>query len=291
MEDFLRHMNSQSEDIKFTMEIEEDNNLPFLDVLLTKENDGTLAHQVYRKKTHTDKYIHSDSHHHPAQKIGVINTLAIRAKRISDTAHLDQELEHLVNVFKGNGYNEKQIRNTIRKSQVQRQREGRNDDNVLKYIKLPYIQGTTDKIANILRKKQIKVAFSPPNTLKGMLDHAKDQTDPRKNKGVYSIPCDCGKVYIGETGRSIQTRLKEHNADITHNRAKQSALAEHSVASKHHISLENAKVIINIEHYTMRRIREAIEIEKHPNNLNRDDGWKLSKSWAPIINRIKDAKH
>ena len=41
----------------------------------------------------------------------------------------------------------------------------------------------------------------------------------------------------------------------------------------------------------MRRIREAIEIEKHPNNLNRDDGWKLSKSWAPIINRIKDAKN
>ena len=75
-------------------------------------------------------------------------------------------------------------------------------------MKLPYIQGTTDKIANILRKKQIRVSFSTFNTLCGILDHAKDQADPKKNKGVYSIPCGCDKVYIGETGRSVLTRLK-----------------------------------------------------------------------------------
>ena len=50
LEESLRHVNNQSKDMKFTMEIEEDNNLPFLDVLFTKENDGTLAHQVYQKK-------------------------------------------------------------------------------------------------------------------------------------------------------------------------------------------------------------------------------------------------
>jgi len=34
---------------------------------------------------------------------------------------------------------------------------------------------------------------------------------------------DCGKVYIGETGRLVHTRLKE--ADIIHERIKKSALA------------------------------------------------------------------
>ena len=76
-----------------------DSIFPFLDVPITKKEDGSLAHQVYRKKTHTDKYIHADSHHHPAQKIGVLNTLATRSKRISDATHLDQELEHLTKVF------------------------------------------------------------------------------------------------------------------------------------------------------------------------------------------------
>ena len=62
------------------METEVDRTLPFLDILITRNDDGSLAHQVYRKKTHTDKYIHVDSHHHPAKRIGVLNTLATRAK-------------------------------------------------------------------------------------------------------------------------------------------------------------------------------------------------------------------
>lgn len=74
LKDFLQHMNSQSEAIQFTMEEEVDKKLPFLDVFLTRNPDGSLSHQVYRKKTHTDKYIQANSHHHPAPKIGVINT-------------------------------------------------------------------------------------------------------------------------------------------------------------------------------------------------------------------------
>ena len=95
-------------------------------------------------------------------------------------------------------------------------RHERNKKEVIKLIKLPYIQGTTDKIANILRKKRIRVTFSPFNTLCGILDHAKDQVDPKKNKSVYSIPCGCGKVYIGEINCSVIIRLKEHKTDITH---------------------------------------------------------------------------
>ena len=54
LDDFLKHMNSQSNHIKFTMEIPKNNCLPFLDVLITKREDGCLSHQVYWKKTHTD---------------------------------------------------------------------------------------------------------------------------------------------------------------------------------------------------------------------------------------------
>jgi hypothetical protein len=28
--------------------------------------------------------------------------------------------------------------------------------------------------------------------------------------GIYCVPCECGKVYVGQTGRSIETRCKEH---------------------------------------------------------------------------------
>jgi len=61
-----------------------------------------------------------------------------------------------------------------------------------KSIRLPYIRGTTDKIAKILKKGNIKVSFLPPIKIKNLLDHAKDTIDTKK-RGVYSIPFSCGK--------------------------------------------------------------------------------------------------
>jgi hypothetical protein len=34
-------------------------------------------------------------------------------------------------------------------------------------------------------------------------------------------------------------------------------------------------------------VREAIEIELHPYNINREGGFCLSKSWKPLIGKIK----
>ena len=44
--DFTKFLNSQCNSIKFTIEKEENNFLPFLDVLTTKKQDGSLAPQV-----------------------------------------------------------------------------------------------------------------------------------------------------------------------------------------------------------------------------------------------------
>jgi hypothetical protein len=200
---FLEHLNNQSESIKFTMELEENKSIPFLDVLITKKEDGSLSHQVYRKRLIQIVTYTQTTHHHPTQKCGVINTLVTRAFRISDKEHIEQELKHLENVFKTNGYNKKKFDRAVLR--IKRRPGTRNIDENRegKSIILPYIKGTTDKIAKILKKGNIKVSFSFPNTIKNLLDHAKDTIDPRKQKGVYSIPCSCGKQYIGETGRSF----------------------------------------------------------------------------------------
>ena len=83
-------------------------------------------------------------------------------------------------------------------------------------------------------------------------------------------------------------RLKEHCADIMHDHHQKSALAKKTHHPRHHIRIEETKLITREEHYKRRKIREAIEIEKFPLNLNRDDGLKLNECWRPIIRLLKD---
>jgi hypothetical protein len=45
--------------------------------------------------------------------------------------------------------------------------------------------------------------------------------------------------------------------------------------------LENAKIIVKEGNYTKTKIRETLETELHPNNINQDDGEKLSEIWRP----------
>ncbi len=103
LELFFLHLNNQSSSIKFTMEFECNGSIPFLDILLSRNDDGSFSHQVFRKKTHTEQYLHANSHHFPAQKLGVLNTLATRALRVSNENHLKEEKAHLLSVFFNNG--------------------------------------------------------------------------------------------------------------------------------------------------------------------------------------------
>ena len=49
--------------IQFTLEREKDRHLPFLDLNVSRGVQGNLETSVYRKPTHTDKYLAFDSHH------------------------------------------------------------------------------------------------------------------------------------------------------------------------------------------------------------------------------------
>lgn len=60
-------------------------------------------------------------------------------------------------------------------------------------------------------------------------------------------------------------------------------MVKQSHMTKHHICLENAQVVAKVDHFAKRCIKEAVKIEKHPENLHKDDGWKLRNSWGLVV--------
>ena len=71
------------------------------------------------------------------------------------------------------------------------------------------------RTSSLLPTTGIRTIFKSDMTLRSHLVRPKDTVDPAKQDGVvYRIPRECGKVYIGETGKSMQERIKEHDRDI-----------------------------------------------------------------------------
>ena len=80
---------------------------------------------------------------------------------------------------------------------------------------LPYVKGLSEQLRRCLQQQGVRAVFKSETTLRSQLVRPKDAVDPAKQDGVvYRIPCECGKVYIGETGRPMQDRIKEHDRDI-----------------------------------------------------------------------------
>ncbi|XP_046391554.1 uncharacterized protein LOC124159689 [Ischnura elegans] len=117
LNNFLRHLNIQNSSIKFTMEIDENGRLPFLDVLVSKKQNGRLGHSVYRKPTHTDQYLNANSHHHPQQKRATFSTLYQRAFSICDGDSIENEKRLIINAFKKNDFSVNTIVNMVAKEE------------------------------------------------------------------------------------------------------------------------------------------------------------------------------
>ena len=96
-ESFLEHINNIDPHIQFTTEdAKADWSIPFLDTIVMPQPDNSLLTSVYRKPTHTDLYLHWDSHHHMSAKFSVINILKYRAKTVcSNHQLLKEEDDHL----------------------------------------------------------------------------------------------------------------------------------------------------------------------------------------------------
>ena len=186
--------------------------------------DNSLLTSVYRKLTHTDFYLHWDSHHHLSAKFSVIDTLQHKAKTVCSSQEKDEHLNKALQrcnypAWVLNMVNTKQ-KNKNRANQGTNKNKKYTDSNNKPYIVVPYVQGMGESCKIICRKHWFEMYFKGGNTIKDLLVHPKDRdTIPQKSGVIYRFKCsrvDCKKGYIGESGRTFAERFREHEGTLTY---------------------------------------------------------------------------
>ncbi|CAH3044512.1 unnamed protein product [Porites evermanni] len=271
IDDFHEHLIINA-DIQFTKEIEENGKIPFLDCLVTRDNNK-LKTTIYRKPTHTDRLLDQSSYNPTSHKATTIRTLTRRAQLVCDSPDsLQDETDYLNNVFSKNKYNTDFVRRNTHSNTDSNTQTNSGPPYRVTVSTIPYIRDTSETIARILQPYNIRLAHKPilPTTLRRLLTNVKDKNKQEDRQGaVYKIKCcDCQASYIGETGRNLSTRLTEHKR-ATRNGDVNNHIAEHHLKTKHQIDWDSATCITYSTDYFQRLTLESWFTNLEQTPLNR----------------------
>ncbi|XP_077523183.1 uncharacterized protein LOC144134065 [Amblyomma americanum] len=154
LKDFIVQLNSIEPAIQFTVEEEIDGRLPFLDLLVTRDS-SRLHFSVYRKPTHTGRYLSYRSIHPDCQKCSVVSSLLRRMKVCSRREDQAAESEHIRRDFTTCGYPVHIIDSMQRKLDRPRMQPAESTE---KRTALPYVPDISDALARILRSYGVHTA-------------------------------------------------------------------------------------------------------------------------------------
>ena len=175
-DNFHRHLNAVNPHIQFTVEratpMEGKPTIALLDASVSTLPNGEVEVQVYRKDTHTNKYLGFDSHHPAQHNRSVVSTLMRHASIIPSSDPLrTEEISHVQDSLQVNGYPTKFIDNA---AQPRSDPQNHHPDPAGLAV-VPYVQGVSDRVKRTLQRFNIKTAFKPIHTLASVFKKPKDR--------------------------------------------------------------------------------------------------------------------
>ena len=148
-------------------------------------------------------------------------------------------------------------------------------------IVVPYIPNTSEIFKKVCKRKGIQVHFKGSNTLRTALGNPRDK-DPKANQTgiIYHYQCphtNCTSSYIGESGRTLGDRIKEHFKAP-------SPIHLHSSTTGHPMDPNQFSIVHKEVNSQPRTIKEAMFIHVQDPPLNRNLGkYQLPHIWDHLL--------
>ena len=279
---FLSYMNSLHSNIVFTVELEKNGVLPFLDLLIERKG-SRYETEIYRKKTDTGLYTTTKSFCEPKYNRSMIKGLLFRCWSLSSTYEkADASIDKLTELLQKNGYSksflEKLTNETIDKL-MNKEHEGKDElkpdklsnenSNIGYTLIVPYSEGYKKFKSSILKSIDSKnlnlKIISKSYKIQSMFSNKSHTPLSLCSNLVYQFSCNgCNATYIGETSRHLCKRIQEHGR-----LGNGSNIAGHMKVCRSEVKTTNFKILCsNFKNYWERVTCEALLIKSLNPSIN-----------------------
>jgi hypothetical protein len=109
------------------------------------------------------------------------------------------------------------------------------------------------------------------------------ERDPQQNaQCVYSIPCECGRSYIGETDRPVALWLREHRHNLQEGLLEKSKLAHYAYEEGHRVGWDDARILKIEINSRYRKYKESVHMACLTNPISQPS-LDIYPIWIPLI--------
>ena len=281
---FLSYVNNIHRNIKFTIEYESENKLPFLDILVFRDND-TFNTTVFRKKTFTGLGSNFYSHCFLNFKLNSLSTLIHRAFTLTSNWHsFHQEITFLHDYFRKNCFPSKlffKYTNKFLNNVFSPKWQIPTVPKLPLFASVPLVNKHSfyTELHKIIERHipAISLKLIPKNPLTiGSLFPPKERLGSLMTSNViyrFNCPrCDLG-TYVGSTRRLLKVRIDSHKG-ISYRTGVQltnrefSNIRDHTRKCKYEINYKDFEIIGKASNDHLLTVMESLFIKKLVPHLN-----------------------
>ena len=287
IEETLEIFNSIHPKIQFTCELEVNGKLPYLDLLLIRNPDGSVSTDFYQKPLSSNRILNFNSAHSMSLKFNTAIGLIKRVFNFSTVKNDREKSDIISSILKSNNYPKSFINMAINKykhlvsTNVSDQNYSNptpNQPNIC-LSSIVHVKGLTNNLIQKIKSKNggKNIATSMHSSTRSLFSKTKDIIPKEKRSHlIYKIDCsNCTANYIGMTSRqTIHTRLKQHQNDQSKSirtRQTTTALTEHVVECNHKFNFDIKNVnVLGVEScYPKLKTLEMLNIYNDSNSCNK----------------------
>ena len=288
---FFRYINSRHKNMSFTYEVENDDKLPFLDILVTRE-ENKYTTNIYRKPTFSGLYTNFHSFLPETYKTGLFLTLLFRIYTIcSDWSKIHTEIVILRNIMLKNEFPAKFIDCCIKLFFDKLFSEKKTVLTVPRKvinISLPFMGKDSLKIRCNLTKLaktyfpccKIQVMFNSGKRLRSFFSFKDKVPLNVRSLILYKFTCSsCNSAYVGKTKRHFLIRMFEHlgislstGNNYTYNpkNNNNTTVLNHINCNNCNATVDNFRIIGSARNDYLLCLKESLLIQLYKPNLNKN---------------------